>query len=65
MTIFLVCISIMFIGLGILWRLVSINTPDLPTQARARGVVLPKNFVGPTYRNTGHSGPHFWSEDEP
>lgn len=62
MTTFLICISIMLLGLWILWRVVSINKPDLPTQARARGVVLPKDFVGPSYRS---QHPHFWSEEEP
>jgi hypothetical protein len=37
----------------------------LTFEVRDRGIVLPKEFVGPTYRNTRHSGPHFWTEEEP
>jgi hypothetical protein len=64
MSIFLLLIPFVsvFLGFWILWRLVSINKPDLPAQARARGVVLPKEFVGPSYRS---QHPHFWGDDEP
>lgn len=75
----LVSISIMLLGLWIIWRVVSINPPDLPTQARARGIVLPKDFVGPTFTahrleqdalkartyNPKARHPHFWGDDEP
>jgi hypothetical protein len=87
----IISIAAMLLGLWIIWRLVSINTPGtitdreprdttwdtpihyqcrckvipLTEEARARGVILPKDFVGPTYRNTRPPGPHFWTEDEP
>ena len=73
----LISIAVMLLGFWILWRVVSIDPQsqekpysqmsdqELVEASRARGIVLPKEFVGPTYRNTRHSGPHFWTEEEP